>query len=89
MFFLNKKELENFLSNNTQQSSMRLLFFRTVSVALFLSVISVIVSLVAIFFDKKVDLLNISAIIGVLLTTAFGGKSIQSFAEHKDINKNW
>jgi len=87
MLILKKGELEKYLSDNTNNSSMRLLFYRTVTVSLILAFVSVIGSIVStIVFQRNLDLSGISVILGILLTTAFGGKSLQSFAE-KDHTK--
>jgi len=63
---------------------MRLAFFWVVRTALVLSVVSPFLYLVAVLFDKNFSLAAVVALVATLLTTAFGGKSVQSFSE-KDI----
>lgn len=71
------------LKTDSTVSSMRIMFARTVNTALFISVLGIGGSIVAALLDKKFDLIAASALVGVLLTTAYGGKSAQSFAERE------
>jgi len=73
-----------FLMTDSNLSSMRLAFFWVVRTALVLSVVSPFLYLVAVLFDKNFSLAAVVALVATLLTTAFGGKSVQSFSE-KDI----
>lgn len=62
-------------------SSMRWAFVTTVKVSLIIAVVSVVGLIVAACFGKTVDLAGVVALEGVLLTTAFGGKALQSGQE--------
>jgi hypothetical protein len=80
---MNKEIKEDALKTDSKISAMRVAFIRTVNVALWLAILGVAGTIGATFMDKKVDLMAIGAIIGILLTAAFGGKTGQSFAERE------
>ncbi len=75
------EKYKEFLKTDSNLSSMRLGFFWTIRTALFIAIITPILSFAAIMFGKAFDVAAIVALVALLLTTAFGGKSIQSFAE--------
>jgi hypothetical protein len=76
--------MEELIRNDSVYSSMRWAFLMMVKIGLIISILSVIAVLVGAFYNKQVNLTAIIALLGVLFTTAFGGKSAQSFAENRN-----
>lgn len=70
------------LKTDSNLSSMRIMFARVVNVSLFLAGIALGSYILGEFiFNKKLDLIAMTALVATLLTIAFGGKSVQSFSE--------
>ena len=67
---------------------MRIMFARTITVAQILAGLSLTAYIVGeFFFNKHLDLIAMTALVATLLTTAFGGKSAQSFSEREPPTK--
>ena len=75
------EKYKEYLATDSKLSSMRLAFFWVVRSALLIAFVSVVFNFVAGIMSKQFDLAAASAMVGLLLATAFGGKMGQSFAE--------
>ncbi len=75
------EKYKEYLKTDSNLSSMRLGFFWTIRVALAIAILTPMLAFAAVMFGKVFDVAAIVALVALLLTTAFGGKSIQSFSE--------
>lgn len=76
-----KDKYVEYLSTTSTMSSMRLAFFWIIRAAICLSFLIVICAAVLGYFEKSFDIGACVALTIGMLTTAFGGKAGQSFAE--------
>jgi hypothetical protein len=76
-----KPSTEELVDLNSKYSSMRWAFVLMVKLGAMLSTISIIGYFVAAFFGKSLPEAGIASIIGLIFTTAFGGKALQAGRE--------
>jgi len=73
--------MEELVDVESKYSSMRWAFIYMVKLGAILSFLSVVGLIVAPFFGKSLPEAGLAAIIGLIFTTAFGGKAFQAGRE--------
>ena len=74
---------EELVDIDSKYSSMRWAFILMVKAGIALTFIGAIGMIITSILEKQFPTAGITALVGVVFTTAFGGKSIQSFSENK------
>ena len=75
--------MDELMDIDSKYSSMRWAFILMVKAGIALTFIGAIGMIITSILDKQFPVAGITALVGVIFTTAFGGKSIQSFSENR------